>query len=248
MHALIFAAGRGERMRPLSDVTPKPLLEAGGRRLIEWHIAALARAGVREIVINVSHEAAQFPNALGDGARYGVAIGYSYEGPRPLETGGGMLHALPMLGDDPFLALNGDIWSDYDLARLPHEPAGLAHLVLIDNPPHHSGGDFMLGSDGRVRAPARGVSGGAPEPECDPHDEHVTRTFAGIGVYRKELLGSWPEAFAEGAAFGAPPAFKLAPLLFRAMARGEVTGERHRGAWMDVGTPERLAELRRLLG
>ena len=241
--ALIFAAGRGERMRPLSDLTPKPLLSAGGKRLIEWHIEALARAGVRELVINIAHGAEQFPEALGDGTRWGVAIRYSREGDEPLETGGGMLHALPLLGAGPFLALNGDVWCDYDYARLPAEPAGLAHLVLIDNPPHHPGGDFMLTHDGHVRAPLRD-----PGIVDDPHDERVTRTFAGIGVYRPELLDEWRATLAAGTDPGEPPRFKLAPLLLRAMARGAVTGERHRGAWMDIGTPERLAELRRRLG
>src|SRR5690348_17957440 len=135
MRALIFAAGRGERMRPLSDVTPKPLLSVGGKRLIEWHLEKLARAGVREVVINTSHLASQFPGSLGDGARYGVHIEYSYEGEVPLETGGGMLNALPLLGSEPFIAVNGDIWTDFDFASLPREPQGVAHLVLVDNPP-----------------------------------------------------------------------------------------------------------------
>jgi MurNAc alpha-1-phosphate uridylyltransferase len=242
VRALIFAAGRGERMRPLSDATPKPLLEAGGKRLIEWQVEALARASVRELVINVAHGAAQFPEALGDGARYGVSIRYSHEGSEPLETGGGMLHALTLLGPEPFLAVNGDIWCDFDYARLPREPAGLAHLVLVDNPPHHPSGDFMLAVDGHVHAP--GVDDGAE----DPHDERVTRTFAGIGVYRPELLDDWRATLPAGAECGTPPRFKLAPLLLRAMARRAVSGERHRGNWLDIGTPERLAELRRQLG
>ena len=241
MRALIFAAGRGERMRPLSDVTPKPLLDAGGKRLIEWHLAALERAGVREIVVNLSHCAAQFPEALGDGAHLGVAIRYSHEGPEPLETGGGMLHALPLLGPGPFIAVNGDIWCDYDYERLPAAPTGLAHLVLVDNPVHHTGGDFMLALDGHVHAPD------VADEFQDPHDERVTRTFAGIGVYRPELFDDWRSALPAAAEPGAPPRFKLLPLLLRAMARHAVSGERHRGGWMDIGTPERLAELRRLL-
>src|SRR6185312_1293348 len=164
--ALIFAAGRGERMRPLTDATPKPLLHAGGKRLIEWHLQALARAGVREVVINTSHLAEQFPDALGDGSRWNLRIHYSYEGPEPLETGGGMLRALPLLGDDPFIAVNGDIFTDFDFSTLPQNPAGLAHLIVVDNPPQHPHGDFAL-HGGRV----------FDEPQM---------TFAGIGVYRPE--------------------------------------------------------------
>src|SRR6185437_16554501 len=125
MKALIFSAGRGERMRPLSDHTPKPLLKAGGKRLIEWHLQAVARAGVREVVINTSHLASQIAESLGDGARFGVRIEYSHEGETALETGGGMLHALTLLGSDPFIAVNGDIWTDFDFAALPREPQGV---------------------------------------------------------------------------------------------------------------------------
>jgi len=244
MRALIFAAGRGERMRPLTDLTPKPLLDAGGKRLIEWHIEALARAGLRELVINTAHGAEQFPEVLEDGARYGVAIRYSHEGAEPLETGGGMLNALSLLGPGPFVAVNGDIWCDFDYASLPTEPRGLAHLVLIDNPSHHAGGDFLLGVDGRVRAPSADLVAQRGTEAHDPHDERVTRTFAGIGVYRPELLDDWRGAFPSDTEFGSPTRFKLVPLLLRAMAAGAVTGERHRGAWMDIGTPARLAELR----
>jgi MurNAc alpha-1-phosphate uridylyltransferase len=242
VRALIFAAGRGTRMRPLTDATPKPLLIAGGKRLIEWQLEALARAGVREVVINTSHLAEQFLDALEDGSRFGVAIRYSHEGPEPLETGGGILHALPLLGDAPFVAVNGDIWCDFDLSRLPREPAGLAHLVLVDNPPHHPQGDFVLDSDGMVLAPGAMP----PSPSLDPHAERVSRTFAGIGVYRRELFDDWRTAI--GAAAGAdqsPPRFRLVPLLIRAMGAGAISGERHRGRWTDVGTPERLAELDR---
>lgn len=227
MKALIFAAGLGERMRPLTDSTAKPLLPVGGQPLIAWHLQHLAVAGIRDVVINTSWHAEQFPEMLGDGARWGLRIVYSYEGATPLETGGGMLHALQWLGDAPFLAINGDIWTDVDIAQLPREPAGDAHLVVVDNPAHHPNGDFHLAADGGLHAD------GAPR-----------LTFAGIGVYRPALLQHWREVI--GAGPGAdltPPRFKLPPLLFAAMARGAVTGQWHRGRWTDVGTPQRLAEL-----
>lgn len=229
MKALILAAGLGERMRPLTDTTPKPLLTAGGRPLIAWHLDRLAALGVREVVINTSWLAEAFPRALGDGARWGLQIAYAHEGDVPLETGGGMLHALPLLGDGdaPFLVVNGDIWTDYDFARLPHAPAGDAHLVLVDNPAHHPGGDFMLDGDGRVAAQ------GAQR-----------LTFAGIGVYRPRLFAHWRRIIGDrDGAQAQPPRFPLAPLLRAAMARDAVSGEHHAGAWTDVGTPERLAEL-----
>jgi len=213
-HALIFAAGRGERMRPLSDATPKPLLSVGGKRLIEWHLEKLARRGVREVVINTSHLAEQFPAALGDGARWGLRIAYSYEGPEPLETGGGMRRALALLGVAPFIALNGDVWTDFDLARLPDAPAGLAHLVMVDNPPQHAQGDFVL-RNGRL------------------HDEASPRlTFAGIGVYRPELIAPLE-----------PGRFGIVPSLRAAMRAGQVGGQHHRGRWTDVGTPQLLIAL-----
>jgi MurNAc alpha-1-phosphate uridylyltransferase len=232
MKALILAAGLGERMRPLTERTPKPLLEAGGRPLIAWHLEKLADRGVREVVVNTSWLADQFPQALGDGSRWGLRIRYSYEGPDPLETGGGMWRALDLLGRDaPFIAVNGDVWSDADYARLPSGPAGDAHLLLVDNPEHHPQGDFALGADGRVA-----------------NTGTARLTFSGIGVYRPSLLDDWRGVIGatEGAAQD-PPRFKLAPLLRAAMARGRVTGEHHRGRWTDVGTPQRLAELDRSL-
>ena len=231
MKALVFAAGLGERMRPLTDTTPKPLLDAGGRPLVAWHLERLAAAGVRDVVLNTSWLASRFPATLGDGSRWGLRLHYAYEGDTPLETGGGMLHALPLLGDAPFLAVNGDIWCDFDFGGLPREPEGDAHLVLVDNPDHHPDGDFILDSVGRV------------------HDHGRPRlTFAGIGVYRPTLLDGWAKAVgdAPGAA-DTPPRFKLAPLLRAAMARGAITGEHHRGRWTDVGTPMRLAALSREL-
>ena len=164
--AMIFAAGRGERMRPLTDATPKPLLRVGGRMLIEHHLGKLATIGVREVVVNLSHLAPQFPAALGDGSRWGLTIHYSDEGPQPLETGGGILHALPLLGDAPFIVVSADIVSDYDYAQLPAEPAGLAHLVMVPNPDFYTRGDFHL--DGTV---------------LKEEDRGERLTFGNIGVY-----------------------------------------------------------------
>ena len=224
-HALIFAAGLGERMRPLTDRTPKPLLVAGGKPLIAWHLEKLAALGVNYVVINTSHLAEQFPEALGDGSRWGLRIRYAYEGPTPLETGGGMLNALPLLGPEPFLAINGDIWTDLDFASLPAEPRGAAQLVMVNNPAHHPAGDFTLDESGRLHD--------AGEPKL---------TFAGVGVYRASVLEGWP-ALAPANEPGRPPRFALAPLLRAAMRRGEIDGIHHRGTWTDVGTPDRLAIL-----
>ena len=227
MRALVFAAGKGERMRPLTDTVPKPLLRVRGKPLVEWHLERLAALGMRDVVLNVSWLADAFAPALGDGSRWGLRLHFSREGAEPLETGGGMLNALPLLGDAPFLAVNGDIWTDFDFARLPREPAGVAHLVLVDNPAHHPRGDFALHGDGRVAS-----TGG------------TQLTFAGIGVYRPSLLADWRDVIGPTAgAAEIPPRFGIAPLLRAAMARGAVTGEHHRGAWTDVGTPERLAGL-----
>ena len=216
--AMIFAAGRGERMRPLSDTTPKPLLRVGAKRLIEHHLEKLAAAGVSEIVINTSHLAGQFPAALGDGSRWGVRIRYSYEGEKPLETGGGIKHALPLLGAEPFIGVAADIVSDYDYALLPAEPAALAHLVMVPNPPFHPRGDFFL--DG-----TRLNEEGAGE----------RLTFSSIGVYRPELVAGETATY-----------FKLLPLFQRAMRDGKLSGERYGGAWRNIGTPEHLHALDRL--
>jgi MurNAc alpha-1-phosphate uridylyltransferase len=221
--ALIFAAGRGERMRPLSDATPKPLLRVGGKRLIEWHLENLAAASVCEVVINTSHLAEQFPAALGDGSRWGLRIHFSHEGPEPLETGGGMLRALPWLGSEPFIAVNGDIRCDLDFSTLPQTPPGLAHLVLVDNPAHHPRGDFVL-RDGQVEDD---LPHSGPQPA-----EGEKLTFAGIGVYRPALLDRH-----------APGRFSLIPLLRAAMREARVSGEHFGGRWSDIGTPQRLAEL-----
>jgi len=219
MKAMLLAAGRGERMRPLTDHTPKALLRVGDHALIEYHIEALARAGFRELVINHAHLGAQLVAALGNGSDHGVHIDYSAEPPNALETGGGIFNALPLLGEAPFVVVNADIWTDFDFTRLPRQPDGVAHLVLVDNPAHHPAGDFALEGD-RVR-------------EAGP----ARLTFSGIGVYRPALFA--------GSAGGA---FPLAPLLRRAMEAGQVSGERYAGAWFDIGTPARLAEVNRWVG
>jgi len=227
MKALIFAAGLGERMRPLTDTTPKPLLAVAGRPLIAWHLQRLAAAGVTDVVVNTSWLASQFPRALGDGSDWGLSIRYSHEGDVPLETGGGMWHALGVLGNEPFIAVNGDVWSDYDFARLPAQPPGDAHLVLVGNPEHNKGGDFGLREDGALR------NGG---------DDRLT--FSGIGVYRASLFDDWRRIIGDApGARAQPPRFRLAPLLRAAIKEGQVTGEHHRGRWTDVGTPGRLAIL-----
>jgi MurNAc alpha-1-phosphate uridylyltransferase len=228
LRALILAAGRGERMRPLTDATAKPLLMAGGRRLIEWQLAALARAGVRDVVINTAHLPQQFEDALGDGARLGVRLAYSREGERAedaLETLGGIVRALPRLGSTAFIVVSGDIVTDYDYRAL-REPAHAidagaaeAHLVLVGNPPFHPHGDMGL-VDGLV-APDR-------EPRL---------TYANIGVFAPRLFAGLP---AERA--------RLFPWLYTAARAGRVTGEHATARWFNVGTPAELervdAELR----
>jgi len=217
---MILAAGLGTRMRPLTDQCPKPLLEAGGKPLIVHHLERLRAGGIIDVVINVSYRAEQLVAALGDGRDFGVHIAWSRE-TTPLETGGGIRQALPLLGEAPFLLVNGDVWCDLDPAGLPALGDDLARLVLVDNPDHHPQGDFHLDAAGRVHAEG--------EPRL---------TFAGISLLDPALVADEP-----------PGAFALAPLLRRAMAEGRVGGHRHRGAWVDVGTPERLADLdRRLRG
>jgi MurNAc alpha-1-phosphate uridylyltransferase len=218
---MILAAGLGTRMRPLTDRCPKPLLPVAGKPLIAHHLERLAAAGITEVLINVSYRAEQIVAALGDGSDVGLAIAWSREA-TPLETGGGILKALPLLGEAPFLLVNGDIWCDMALSTLDGlSDLGddLAHLVLVDNPPHHPVGDFHLDAGGRV------------------HDTGATRlTFAGLSVIDPALVAKQ-----------APGAFALAPLLRHAMAAERVAGSHYRGAWVDVGTPERLAELDRCL-
>jgi MurNAc alpha-1-phosphate uridylyltransferase len=224
LKAMILAAGRGERMRPATDHVPKALLRAGGRPLIAHLIERLVRPGFTELVVNVSHLGHLVERELGDGSRYGVRISYSREA-QPLETGGGIAYALPLLGEAPFAVVNSDIYCDFDFGRLKPALAALerherlAHLVLVDNPPHHPGGDFCL-SEGRVAL------------------EGAQRlTFSGIGAYSPALFAS----VERGARC------PLTALLAPALAEGRVAGELHRGLWMDIGTPQRLAELERVL-
>jgi len=214
MKAMILAAGRGERMRPLTDRIPKPLLTVAGKALIVYHIEALVQAGIRDLVINHAHLGEQIEAALGDGAGFGARIRYCPEPPGALDTGGGILNALPLLGAAPFAVINADVWTDYPFTRLPAEPPGRAHLVLVDNPVHHPEGDFAL-RDGHVH-----------------RDGGPRLTFSGIGVYRPELFDGCT-----------PGRFPLAPLLREAMDAAMVGGEHYGGRWLDVGTPERLAEL-----
>jgi MurNAc alpha-1-phosphate uridylyltransferase len=222
MRALILAAGRGERMRPLTIDLPKPLLLAGGKPLIDWHIEALARAGITELVVNLSWQGEKLREYLGDGSRYGVSLQYSEEGPEPLETGGGIHHALRLLGPEPFWVVNGDTSCDFSFA--PRElPAGmLAHLVLVPNPEHHPAGDFVL-RDGRIAG-------------VDVADASRL-TFAGISILSPRLFSA-----------ARPGRFPLAPLLRAAAQTGQVSGELHNGRWTDVGTPERLRQLDAELG
>ena len=214
MKAMILAAGRGQRMRPLTDAKPKPLLEVGGRALIDWHLAALCRAGVGEVVINTAWLAEQVRAHVGDGSAWGVAVRYSYEGASGLETGGGIRRALHWLGKEPFWVINGDVWTDFDPARLPTRPPRLAHLVVVANPPHNSAGDFRLGNEGQLVA----------EPAGQPC------TFSGIGCYHPALFRETTAA-----------SFRLAPFLHQAVADGQVTATYHAGDWFDIGTPERLS-------
>ena len=220
MKAFILAAGRGERMRPLTDHTPKPLLVAGGKPLIVWHLERLAAAGYRDIVINHAHLGEQIEQALGDGAKWGLTIRYSPEPPGALETAGGIANALPLLGDSAFLVVNGDIWCDVDFGRLSRLTAAgwqpAAHLLMVANPPHHAGGDFSLNDERVIFA-----------------NSGQTFTYAGVGVFSPSFFNDVP----------VDRPMKLRPLLDAAIAAGTLTGERHTGRWVDVGTPQRLAEL-----
>lgn len=214
MKVMLLAAGRGERMRPLTDEIPKPLLPVGGEPLIVHLIESLVAEGFREFVINHAWHGAMIEERLGDGGEYGASITYSPEGGRALETGGGIRHALPLLGSDPFLAVNADIWTDFPFGNLPDALETLAHLVLVENPPHHPEGDFTL----------EGTRVGTGDGQ--------RLTFSGIGVYRPELFADLEQG-----------RFPLAPILYRAIDDERVSGQQFTGEWWDVGTPERLARL-----
>ncbi len=222
MKAFILAAGRGERMRPLTDTTPKPLLQVGGKALIVWHLERLAACGFHEVIINHAHLGAQIEAALGDGQPFGLSIRYSPEPPGALETAGGIAQALPLLGSAPFLLVNGDVWCDWDFSlarqRASTLSTGHAHLVFVDNPPQHPSGDFCL--DGKTVRYALEAKG-------------PTLTYAGIGLFSPDFFNSVP----------AGAIMKLRPLLDAAIAKAWVSGERHRGKWVDVGSPQRLTEL-----
>ncbi len=213
--AMVLAAGRGERMRPITDTLPKPLVEIAGKPLIVYHLEALARAGIHEVVINLSWLGERIRAALGDGAAQGVRIRYSEEGPVPLETGGGIAHALALLGPDPFLVVNSDIWTDLEFGELPALADDAdALIVLAPNPPHHPQGDFGLVGD-------RVVESGTGR-----------LTYTGIGIYHPRLFA--------GCAAGR---FPLLPLLRRAIDAQRLLGRRHPGEWFDIGSPKRLAWL-----
>ena len=214
MKAMILAAGRGERMRPLTDAMPKPLLKVAGKMLIEYHLDNIKAAGITEVIINHAWLGEKIEKALGDGSRYGLNIRYSAE-TEALETAGGIVNALPIISDDVFIVINGDVFCDYDLSTLPSSLAGLAHLVLVNNPSHNPDGDFVLTTSGRVEQSGENKL-----------------TFSGIGVYHSDLFAGLQNTKQA-----------LAPLLRTAMEQHQVTGELYQGIWHDIGTPERLSEL-----
>lgn len=214
VRAMILAAGRGERMRPFTDAVPKSMLKVGGKPLIQYHVEALAGAGIKELVVNHAHLGEQITAHLGDGTKYGLNITYSPETGQPLETGGGIFNALPLLGDDPFLVVNADIWTDLDYSTLKIEQGKQAHLALVPNPPHHPEGDFGL-YEGLI---------------TDAEDERFT--FSGIGIYHPDFFAGCE-----------PGPFPLAPLLYKSVDSGLVSGQLYDGRWVDVGTPQRLKAL-----
>ena len=217
MYAMILAAGRGVRLRPLTDNTPKPLLRAGPMLLIEHHLHALSAAGISDVVINIGHLGQQIIDRLGDGSRYQLVIHYSDERKGVLETGGGIVKALPLLKSDPFLVINGDIWTDFDLSLLSADVDSLAHLVLVNNPQHHPQGDFGL-QGVRVR---------------EKEDKQPSWTYSGIALFKYGFFDQCREQ-----------RFPLAPLLHEHIAQKQVTGEIYNGLWFDIGTRERLDNLR----
>lgn len=219
MKSMILAAGRGERLRPHTDITPKPLIQVGEHRLIEYHLINLANAGITDIIINTSWLADQIKATLGDGSRYSVKIVYSFEGDEALETAGGIVNALPLLDDEPFIVVNGDIWCDYDMSQLvradlTHE----AHLVLVNNPEHNASGDFAL-EDGFIS-----------------NSGERMLTYSGIGLYTPEFFAAIP-----------PGKKALGPILRKKSDQNRISGEFYNGKWVDIGTIERLAQLRSFL-
>jgi N-acetyl-alpha-D-muramate 1-phosphate uridylyltransferase len=214
MKAMVLAAGRGERMRPLSDTTPKPLLVAGGTPLIGYLLASLARAGVRDVVVNLSWLAERMRATLRDGAEFGVRISYTEEGPVPLETGGGIVNALPFLGADPFIVVSGDIWTDFDFRSLRLATEADAQVVLVPNPPHHPRGDFGL------------------EGDCVVARKEDRLTYANIGLYRREIFNGYTAE-----------RFPLVQVLERSIASGRLRGQVHHGEWLNIGTAQQLAAL-----
>ena len=215
MRAMILAAGRGERLRPLTDSTPKPLLDIGGQSLIEHHLERLALTGFREVVINLAHLGDQIRDTVGNGAKWGLNIHYSPEPPGALDTGGGIGQALPLLGDSPFAVINGDVFSQYPLARLRAIKCSHAHLVMVPNPAHNTDGDFAL-------------QGGYIRPNGEPR-----HTFSGISVYHPRFFRPAPGG-----------KYSVVPMLRNAMALQQVTGELYKGSWYDIGTLDRLNTLR----
>jgi len=219
MKAMILAAGRGERMRPLTDATPKPLLQAGSRRLIEYHLENLAKAGFKEVIINVAWLGQQIIDVIGNGEKYKLKIHYSNEGDQALETGGGIYNALPLLGSEPFLVINGDVWTDYPFENLrSFQLKDKAHLVLINNPEHNPKGDFSI-NDSRLL-----------------NDERDRYTFSGIGVYSKDFFITSSDG-----------KYPLAPMIRKYIDSNEISGEVYEGRWVDIGTPQRLESLADLL-
>lgn len=214
MKAMILAAGRGERLRPLTDETPKPLIKVVGRSLIEYHLINLANSGFKEIIINTAWLADKIHQQLGDGNRYGVSITYSDEG-TALETAGGIINALPLLGKEPFMVINGDIWCDFDFATLPELHNNTqAHLVLVNNPEHNPSGDFAIEND-LIR-----------------NKGNIMNTYSGIGIFSSEFFAQQK-----------PGATPLAPIIRKKCDKDLVSGQLHEGSWTDVGTLERLQEL-----
>lgn len=222
MKAMILAAGRGERMRPLTDTVPKPLLMAAGKPLLQYHVENLVKAGFTDLIINHAYLGHQIEAFLGDGSQFGAKIQYSPE-VHALETGGGIFNALPLLGNEAFLVINADIWTDYPLENLRHQNPAMAHLILVDNPAHNGEGDFHLTKPFNSEV-------GFLQSEISP--DSTTLTFAGISLLSPQLFSQCK-----------PTAFPLAPLLKQAIAKGKATAEHYHGAWFDIGTPERLKAL-----